>query len=150
MEVDWREPMKESFKPGQHCYLASDSPSMPYSVVFEDDGETGYFYAWERDAEASGRILDAVHVYNVASIVDAERTSTAELVWSRDGGKAVLLINAYPHAAFDFDAKRRYCRTNFPNFPLQSEEEWRKASHEWDDAVMDYFRPIGTDSSGQQ
>lgn len=142
--------MNELFKPGQHCYLASDSPLKPYSAFFEDDGETGYFYAWEQHAEGDGRILDAVHVYNVASIVDAERPSTADIVWSADGMKVVLLINAYPHAAFDFDAKRGYCRTNFPNCRQHSGEGWRTASHEWDDAVMNYFSPVGTDSSGQR
>jgi hypothetical protein len=142
--------MNELFKPGQHCYFASDSPSQSYSAVFEDDGETAYFYAWEQEGEGGGRILDAVHVYNVSSVVDGESASTAEVVWSADGMKVALLINAYPHAAFDFDAKRGYCRTNFPNLRQESEERWRTASHEWDDAVMKYFSPVGTGSSGQR
>jgi hypothetical protein len=142
--------MNELFRPGQHYYIASDSPSKPYSAVFEDDGETGYFYAWEQEGEGSGRILDAVYVYDVSSVVDGERASTAEIEWSLDGMKVALLINAHPHAVFDFDAKRGYCRTDFPNFQQQSEKGWRTESHEWDDAVMNYFSPVGTDSSGQQ
>lgn len=143
------EPVNESFKPGQEYHLASDSPLAPYSAFFEDDGETGYFYAWEQGKDGGGQILDAVHVYNVASVVDRERDSRAEISWSTDGMKAVLSINGYAHAAFDFDAKRGYCRTNFPNFPHGIADGWRKESHEWDDAVMEDFVPFRTDSSGQ-
>ena len=139
--------MNESFKPGQHYDLGSDSPSKPYSVVFEDDGETGYFYACEEGQDGDGRILDAVHIYNVESVVDRERDSKAEIFWSMDGMKAVLLLNGYPHAAFDFDAKRGYCRTNFPNLSHESADGWNKKSHEWDDGVMNFFDMAGDDCS---
>jgi hypothetical protein len=141
--------VNESFNPGQEYYLASHSPSAPYSAFFEDDGETGYFYAWEQGQNGDGRILDTVHIYNVASVVDRERDSRAEISWSIDGMKAMLSINGYPHAAFDFDAKRGYGRTNFPNFPHKSADGWRKESHEWDDGVMNLFCRDGNDRSGQ-
>ena len=35
--------MQGRFTPGVPSYVASDSPSKPYSTVFEDDGETCYF-----------------------------------------------------------------------------------------------------------
>ena len=30
------------------AFLASDSPQAPWSVVFEDEGSAGYFYACDR------------------------------------------------------------------------------------------------------
>jgi hypothetical protein len=133
--------MGELFKPGQNYFLASDSPSAPYGAVFEDDGETGYFYALEQGSHGDdGRILDAVHIYNVESVVDKDRPSTADILWSADGMKVALSINGYPHAAFDFEARRGYCRMNFPNFAQEIAEGWSRASHQWDDGVMNFFR----------
>ena len=81
--------------------------------MFEDDGQTGYFYAYERTAPA-GTILDAVQIYSVKNVTDRELPSVAEIVWSADGLKAALLINSHPHAVIDFDDRRAYSRTNFP------------------------------------
>jgi hypothetical protein len=124
-----------TFQIGSDASLAEDSPSGQYSAVFEDDGETGYFYAVDL-TRSDDMILDAVHIYNVANVVDRDRPSTLAIVWSVDGNKCALLINDYAHAAFDFSAKQGYCRTNFPNFPDQTEAGWSGADHSWsDDAV---------------
>ncbi len=58
------------------------------------------------------------------------------ILWSGDGIKCALLINAYPHAAFDFEAKRGYCRTNFPNFPKTSAGCWDSSDHHWSDEAI--------------
>ena len=34
--------------------------------MFEDDGDTGYVYAYERDG--GGKILDACQIYNVRNV----------------------------------------------------------------------------------
>ena len=90
----------QTFKPGDRVTFASDSPTHPYSAFFEDDGETGYFYAMNVD-RSENMILDAVHIYNVANVSDRQRLSSLSIVWSNDGLKCALLINDYPHAAFD-------------------------------------------------
>lgn len=107
--------MKVRFRPGAEAWIASDSATSSFSGVFEDDGETGYFHAYDR-GNPENPILDAVHIYNVASIVDRDRTidSEAEVRWSTDGLKAGLLINDYLHAVIDFEQCRAYCRTNCP------------------------------------
>jgi hypothetical protein len=104
---------RSEYLPGDDTWLASDSPSSRYSAVFEDNGETGYFYAYER-TQPEGTILDALHIYNVVNVVDREIPSGAEIKWSPDGLKASLLLNNYPHAVIDFAARRAYCRNNFP------------------------------------
>ena len=99
--------------PGDETWLASDSPSSQYSAIFEDDGETGYFYAYER-TEPEGTVLDSVHIYNVRNVVDREIPSVARILWSKDGLKAALLLNDHPHAVINFAARRAYSRSNFP------------------------------------
>ena len=130
--------MRECFHPGLPVVVASDSPVEPYSTIFEDDGETAYFHAYDRRPLAE-QILDAVHIYNVSAVVDHSLESVVEIIWSDDGLKSALLINDYPHAVFDFTTKRGYCRTNFPNFQRTDEGGGMKDSHEWDEAVMEHF-----------
>jgi len=124
--------MSQAFVPGMKARYASDSPTAQFSAVFEDDGDTGYFYAHDRSH--GGRILDAVQICNVSSVVDKDRESSAEIVWSRDGLKAVLLINDYPHAITDFLARRSYCRTEFPSPP----PDWNRGP--WNEELVELFR----------
>lgn len=134
---------EQTFQVGSDVFVAEDAPAGRYSAFFEDDGETGYFYAVD-PSRLDDMILDAVHIYNVANVVDRDRPSTLRIVWSADGTKCALLINAYPHAVFDFAAKRGYCRTNFPNFPDPVESRWSKSDHGWSDAAVVWLGLEGT------
>lgn len=118
---------------GKEEFFAADDPTGRFGVFFEDDGKTGYFYAWEF-GRTPNPIVDALHIYNVSRVVNAERPSELSIVWSSDGSKCALLINGYPHAALDFVAKRGYCRTNFPNFADAG--GWRTSDHTWSDAAV--------------
>jgi len=128
---------EETISVGQATVISCCSPSTEYEVVFEDDGETGYFYGLDNRRDEN-RILDAMHIYNVRKVLDKEKRSLVQIVWSEDGLKAALLINEFPHAVFDFAAKRGYCRTNFPNLS-SSDPDWPSSSKEWKDGVMDLF-----------
>jgi hypothetical protein len=131
--------MGHNFLPGDETWYASDSPTSQFSAVFEDDGDTGYFYACDR-AREEGLILDAVHVYNVRNVVDREIDSTAEIMWSEDGLKAALLLNGHPHAVVDFEARCAYSRSNFP----PPSGAWRAAERAtWDDDLMRLFDRSG-------
>ena len=123
------------FYPGQKAFLDSKSLESSFAVVFEDDGTTGYFYALDT-AHEEQRILDAVHIYNAESVADKDRSSFARIIWSPNGEHAALLINDYPHAVFDFAAKRGYCRTGFP----PPSPTWSSEGHEWDDSAMSFFK----------
>ena len=128
--------MAAVFTPGEESFYAVDSPTSSFSAVFEDDGETGYFYAYDRAAPDDARILDACHICNVANVVDRDRPSAAEVIWTEDGMKAALLINDYAHAVIDFEARRAYCRTNFP----PPTGPWRaEARARWNDALLAAF-----------
>ena len=119
---------------GSKTVLQSDAPSGEVSVVFEDDGDTGYFYALAPGAEAL-ELLDALHVYNAEEDLRGTDCSL-ELLWSADGAKAGLRLNAALWAVFDFERHKGWCRSEFP--PPQG--RWRGGEREpWNDALAKLF-----------
>lgn len=105
-----------------------------YHLVFEDDGQTGYLYAYDT-SNAEQPILDALHIYNVHDVLDKDKPSLFQIVWSYDGLKGALLINNYSHAVFDLEKRRGYCRTNFP----PPNPEFTAHSHEWDEDCISWL-----------
>lgn len=130
---------EQTFKPGDRTSFGSDSLTHPYSAYFEDDGKTGYFYAMDL-TRSDDMIVDAVHIYNVANVSDAERDSSISIVWSADGTKCALLINDYAHAAFDFASKRGCSRTDFPNLPTTPSGCWDSSDHHWSDDMIAWLK----------
>ena len=128
-----------SFTAGR-AFLLSDSPTAPWTVLFEDEGVAGYWYACDRSREREEeRILDAMLIYNVASLEDAARERLAAVEWSRDGQQAVLYLDGNAQAMFDFEARTGFCRSNFPNFVEGPGDRWHKASHAWNEAALQRF-----------
>ena len=98
---------------GVEAVIESDSPDGLRGVVFEDDGDTGYFYA--RDfSRPEPLFVDALHVYDVAAVVDPERPSEVRIIWSRDFMVAALLIKQSPHVIFHFGERCGYAKKPFP------------------------------------
>ena len=128
------------FKPGDGSLFEVTAPNGRFCAFFEDDGDTGYFFAID-DWRAGNPILDAVHIYDAANMAQSDQVAIAKIVWSPDGTKCALLINNYPHAVFDFSAQRGYCRTNFPNFPKQDEHSWDTTDHAWSDEAAAWLTP---------
>lgn len=128
-----------SFTPGR-AFLSVNSTVVPWTVVFEDEGIGAYFYACDRSRETQeDSILDAMLIYNVASLQNPQAERLASVEWSRDGQKAVLYLDGTAQALFDFVARTGYCRTDFPNFLEQSGDPWRKSTHAWSDAALQEF-----------
>ena len=89
------------------------------AVMFEDDGQTGYFYALDmRQNEQS--IADMLHVYNVDSASNHHEARKLEICWDASGYLALLLINGYPHAVFDFARLVGYNGSKYPQPDLMS------------------------------
>lgn len=122
--------------PGTELVTEAPAAQGPYAVVFEDDGDTGFFYALNTASGEQNPIQDALHIYDVAQISDRDKASQLKVGWSQDHLKAVLLINDYPHAIFDFEAKRGYCRSGFPQ---ASGNDWSREGHEWTDQALQLF-----------
>ncbi|WP_241576366.1 DUF2251 domain-containing protein [Rosenbergiella collisarenosi] len=121
---------------GKPQVIESLAPAGTFAAVFEDDGNTGYFYALD-ESIAGNPIVDAVHIYNAEDISDGHIPSNVQIGWSEDSQKCVLLINGYPHGVFDFVGKNGYCRSGFPP---PTNHEWSLSGHEWSDSVDDFFR----------
>lgn len=120
---------------GRPAVVEGRAPAGQFSAVFEDDGETGYFYAVDPTAQGQ-TIQDAVHIYNAASVTDRTGPAVVKIGWSGDARKVVLLINDYPHAVFDFDAQQGWCRSGFPPPGVPP---WSQGGHAWDEACVALF-----------
>ncbi len=135
-----------TFTPGR-AFLSSDSPAVPWTVVFEDEGIAGYFYACDRSQQKHDEsILDAMLIYNVDALAasdahlarpSAERIAT--IVWSHDGLKALLYLDGAAQALFDFGARCGYCRMDFPNFLGDQGDNWRRTTHAWSEGALQQF-----------
>jgi hypothetical protein len=128
---------RESFKVGQPRVVDADSPIGRYATVFEDDGETGCFYAVDTDVEDGNPVQDALLVYVAADVIDAELDSTLEIGWSNDGQKALLLINDVPHAAYDFAQRQGWCLSAMPEAAVN--KAWSKRPRGWSEDVEALF-----------
>lgn len=131
--------LERQWTPGEDLFAESFSPESPYGVVFEDDGQTAYFYAVEKDKEGTGlRVLDALHIRETggespfegtddtrsdSAVVGQDRSaeegsapkpSRLQIVWSKDWMKSALVIDGLCHALFDFIAQGGYNINQFP------------------------------------
>ena len=127
-------PVEAMLVVGKPVVVESQSPPGDFGAVFEDDGETGYFYALDF-AAGDNPIQEAISIYDVARVTDRSKPSRLAIRWSKDGRRVGLWINDYPHAVFDFAGKRGYSRSNFP-----APGKWKGHDFAWDDAALDFFR----------
>ena len=128
-----------TFRPGR-AFLSVNSPSVPWTVVFEDEGIAGYFYACDRSQETQeASILDAMLIYNVGSLQNPDAERLAAVEWSRDGLQAVLYLDGSAQALFDFARRRGHCRMNFPNFLAGEGDRWQQSSHAWSEEAIKQF-----------
>lgn len=128
-----------SFIPGR-AFLSSNSTTVPWTVVFEDEGPAGYFYACDRSRETQEEsILDAMLIYNVNSLENPSAERLAAIEWSPDGLCAVLYLDGTPQAIFDFGKRLGHCRMNFPNFLDSRGDTWLRSSHAWSEDALQKF-----------
>jgi len=125
--------LEEFFTVGHDTFFESIFPTSSYGVTFEDDLTTGYFYAVETQPEL--QILNALHIYNVAEVIDKDKSSKIQIAWTDDGQIVSLLINNYCHAIFDFKEKAGYCRSGFP----ESNGKWTQTRILTDEIITALF-----------
>jgi len=144
--LKWDDMRSLTFTPGL-AFLSSDSSVVPWTVVFEDEGIAGYFYACDRSHEKlEESVLDAMLIYNVGALAASDKQlkrpipeRIASVEWSRDGLKAVLYLDGFAQGLYDFGARRGHCRMNFPNFLGDEGDFWNRSSHAWSDAALAEF-----------
>lgn len=126
--------LSETLVIGNPITLECPSSKTSYSVIFEDDGETGYFYGLNLDNKKQP-VLDRLHIYNDEDVLDQNVSVKVEIIWSEDGLKSCLTINGFTHAVFDFESRKAYCRNNYP----PPDRKFTK-SHQWQDEALDLFK----------
>lgn len=104
----------QTFNVGEDTFIDCTAES-GNTVAFEDNTETGYFYAIDRENNLT--ILDGLHIYNVADISEKSKAiaSTVKILWTKDGTKSFLYLNDNCHAMFDFEIRAGYCKNSFPD-----------------------------------
>ena len=104
----------EEIKIGNGCFIQSEAAEHAFVVVFEDDKETGYFYAAEKDATGSLSILDMLFVYDAQQADAKEKMAKLSILWSTDWQRCGLILDNTCHAVFDFQNKAGHNITGFP------------------------------------
>lgn len=125
--------LSEMITIGSPITLDCPSPKTSFAVIFEDDGKTGYFYGLDLQRKKQP-VLDALHIYDVREILDPHVSVKVEILWSEDGLKSCLAINGFKHAIFDFEARKAYCRNNYP-----PPDRKFTNSHRWEEEALDLF-----------
>ena len=126
--------LSETITIGNPITLECPSPKTSFAAIFEDDGETGYFYGLNLE-DKKQPILDSLHIYDVQDILDPNVSVQIDIFWSDDGLKSRLEINGFSHAVFDFESRKAYCRTNYPR-----PDRRFTSSHKWSDEALDLFK----------
>jgi hypothetical protein len=126
----------KSFVPGEDTFVESFSLENNYGVVFEDDGETAYFYAVQKDPQTEAlQILDALHIYEKDPETKEKTQSNLLIIWSRDWLKCALVLDDCCNALFDFESQGGYNLNEFPppnNF-------WTKQDRHLSDKLVQSF-----------
>jgi hypothetical protein len=99
---------------GEPVIIESHSAENAYQVIFEDDGDTGYFYAAEEESGKPLRILDMLFIYEVAAVDKKARNVKLAIVWSTDWQRVALIIGNDCYAVFDFEGHGGYNLAGFP------------------------------------
>lgn len=128
---------KHVTKIGTPLVVQVNSPNGRLAVVFEDDGDTGYFYALAPvPDEGKLELLDALHIYNAEDNLRGADVRL-EVLWSGDSTRAGLRVNASLWAMFDFGAEVGRSRSNFP--PPAGRWRMDEARPDWDDSLLKLF-----------
>ena len=104
---------KHLTKIGTKFVAQVDAPSRLVTMVFEDDGDTGYLYALAPNEQEGLDLLDALHIYNAEDNLRGADVQL-EFVWTADSARAGLRINASLWAVFDFALQTGWTRSEFP------------------------------------
>jgi len=99
-------------------------------VVFEDDGETGYFYATD---EKHATIFDALHLYNPRDPNALKVGEKGFIVWNSAYLRAGLFYHDRFQAVVDFKNRLACCRTGFP----KKFGSWSLSNHKWKEELTE-------------
>jgi len=118
---------------GKGSYIKSFDKSN-FGVVFEDDGETGYLYATDKNHK---NIYDALQLYNYGDNNHPKLGETIFIIFNEALKKVGFYYKDKFHAVLDFKNERG---SNLLNTPILETAIWKK-SHAWGANVIDGLQP---------
>ena len=101
---------EEDFYVGKETVVDSFFDNLDYGVAFEDDENTGYFYA-VNIVDDNFEIINAVHIYDVENIVDKNilRIAIAEFNYTyEDKADRKVIINEAVELAKVYGGENSY------------------------------------------
>lgn len=122
-------------QPGRQDVVESQSSSRPFMTVFEDDGETGYFYALDLTRERGNQIVDAVQIYLVPEEPGEVNNRVLRILWSPDGDKSALEFDGAMRAVFDFPGRLACSLSEAP----PSSDGWRRIHARSPGQIAEFF-----------
>ncbi|MGF1770646.1 DUF2251 domain-containing protein [Enterovibrio makurazakiensis] len=120
----------EKIYPGTPCNFRSESPIGRYEVVFEDDGNSGYFYPLDNEKE-NNPIITAFGIYQCNE--PSEDHMKVSILWGEDATKVALLVDGVAQAYFDFSLYKGTCKSEF--CPVKKDIEF----YGWNEQFMENF-----------
>ncbi len=104
-------------------FILDDVGSRGLACVFQDDGETGYFYLYD---EGGSGVLDDLHIYTRSANLDVAE-NVVEMLWSRDGNKCGVVIWERMRGIFNIQENTKIAaRLESPDTSPITDPEWLK------------------------
>lgn len=119
-------------KIGEKAQLQALFEIADYGAVFEDDGDTGYFYLLDEDG-----VIDALHIYNADEIADRDIPANIVILANESCTIFALAINDVIFAIFDTEKKFGKNLSAFPE--VVSDWILDKNRELTDEIIANYF-----------
>jgi len=126
--------------PNKPVLLTSQSPKAPFTSVFEDDGEKGYFHAVSNMAEGEPQVETVIPIYKVD---DSLKGQLVTIVWSDNGEQSALLIDDTFKAVIDFPNQQVFTQENTPYDDIS----WKNVKLEWSEKLASQFPKTVSDTN---
>lgn len=108
-----------------------------YGVVFEDDGNKGYFYTVKEDGS---KIFQGLKLYDHGDPEMISEGDILEILWHPLLKKVGVKYHGKVKAVFDLKKQTVYSRTGLQiGFPLTNAFWHKSKSHSWDDRALSGF-----------
>lgn len=120
-------------KIGENSQLQALFEIAEFGAVFEDDGETGYFYLLDENG-----IIDALHIYNVSDIQN--RDIPLEIAILSDEKCTIFMLSIMGNIHAIFDTNKKFWK-NLNNFP-ECHSDWSvdKNRELTDEIIVQYIQ----------
>jgi len=111
-----------------------------YGVVFEDDGQEGYFYLTKEDGS---KIFEGLKLYDQGDTEKISEGDLLKILWHPKLKKVGVMYHEKIQAIFDIQKKESYSRLGFSiELPVPNASWCKSKNHLWDDSALSGFEGV--------